>query len=192
MRSISILSLFLALIACNRSQGDFLTESQQYEVIQEGLIPYLDSMEYDLIFYDHYKPVDTSFFVSMLAEYRTMKPEYKTMRAEYFAADARSNVQKLTSKESEIKTKMLNGITFVNSFQLDSIRRNNDSALKEKVRISSFTEVFALTRPFKPDTCNSVLIQICPIEFFESCIPTPIRYIILEEENNKWVVKREI
>ena len=185
MRSISILSLFLTLIACNRSQGDFLTESQQYEVMQEGLIPYLDSMEYDLIFYDHYKPADTSFFVSMLAE-------YKTMRTGYHIGGPRANVQKWTSKESEIKTKMLNGITFVNPFQLDSIQRNNDSTLKEKVPISSFTEVFALTRPFKPDTCNSVLIQICPIEFFESCIPTPIRYIILEEENNKWVVKREI
>jgi hypothetical protein len=185
MRSISTLSIFLTLIACNRSQGDFLTESQQYEVIQEGLIPYLDSMEYDLIFYDHYKPADTSFFVSMLAEYRTM-------REGFMAAYARSNVQNLTSKESEIKTKMLNGITFVNPLQLDSIRRNNDSTLKEKAAISSFKEVFTLTRPFKPDTCNSVLIEIFPIEFFESCFPPPIRYIILEEENNKWVVKREI
>jgi hypothetical protein len=114
------------------------------------------------------------------------------MRTEFSIGGPRANVQKWTSKESEIKTKMLNGITFINPFQLDSIQRNNDASLKEKVSISSFTEVFALTRPFKPDTCNSVLIQICPIEFFESCIPTPIRYIILEEENNKWVVKREI
>jgi hypothetical protein len=114
------------------------------------------------------------------------------MTAEFHIDGVRVNVQKWTSKESEIKTKMLNGITFVNQFQLDSIRRNNDSTLKEKAAISSFTEVFALTRPFKPDTCNSVLIQIFPIEFFESCIPTPIRCIILEQENNKWVVKREI
>ncbi|MBL7898243.1 MAG: hypothetical protein JNJ99_06890 [Crocinitomicaceae bacterium] len=162
-----------------------MSESEQYEILQEGLNPYLVEKDLDLMFYDHFIPTDTSFSLEILSQYETMNPPI-------FDIDSRIYVQNITKQENKINTSILEGMKFINNHDLDSLRKINDSITSGISDFSPFTEIFALTRPFKPDTSNLVLIEILPIEIYESCFPTRPLFLVLEKEHNKWIVKQEL
>ena len=186
MRLYILFSILLCSItACNRTESNYLSESEQYEILQEGLNPYLVEKNLDLIFYDHFIPTDTSFSLEILSQYETMNPPL-------FELDSRIYVQNITKQENKINTSILGGMKFISNSDLDSIREINDSITSGISDFSPFKEIFALTRPFKPDTSNLVLIEILPIETYESCFPTGPLFLVLEKEQNKWTVKREL
>ncbi|MCB9222722.1 MAG: hypothetical protein H6582_00990 [Crocinitomicaceae bacterium] len=168
------LIIFVGLIitSCKEEKGNYLSENEQYEVLKQGLIPYLDSVDRDYIFYDHFLKLDTSTYLEILSSKETP----------IFVIDTDPNLKRTKPELKPIKTNELSQLDFVNWEEVEYIRSSYTDS------VPNYTTVYGINLPFKPDTSETALVGIIPFAAPDICNSYQTKFLLLEKFNGKWRV----
>jgi hypothetical protein len=167
-------------MSCQKKQGTFLTEDEQYELLHGALIPYLDSIQHPNLFYDHFSPTDTSLLLEKLVAHNTGE-----MSSTLVFDTEDTLIRKEPTDLKKIKTEKLHGMNFMNWAEIQSIKKSYHDT------IINWTSVYSINLPFKPDTSDQAIVGIMPCAAPPQCNSYSITFLIFEKINGTWQVVGE-
>lgn len=121
-----LLNFFLGIftLSCQQKHDNFLTEEEQYELLNDAFIPYLDSIHHPNLFYDHFSATDTSLLLEKLVAHNTEE------LSSILVFDTEDTlIRKEPTHLKKIKTEKLHGMNFVNWAEIQSIKKSTTTRL---------------------------------------------------------------
>jgi hypothetical protein len=172
--------LILISISCNRTEArkhEPLSESEIYDVINQGYKDYLDSMYRQKYLLDSFFELQDSNNTIKAANYlASFNPEFRTRII--------FEEEPVVYTSEKINPKLITGIHVVNQSQSDSIDRKNWRSEEELPAVN----IYSISRPYRPATSEFVILQEFPVVTFMSCRTPRIKSIFLRKTNNRWKV----
>ncbi|MEO9531634.1 MAG: hypothetical protein ABJG68_12715 [Crocinitomicaceae bacterium] len=143
------------------------TEIDQYEVINQGYSDYIDSLNRNREIYYKFAVLRDSHDIE--SHMRKLADKNKETSVLKFYSE-----YKITYYEDSIDKNQMNNFELINSQYVDSNM------------IGSSEKLYAITRPYRPDSCELVAIQEHQIPSSTDCIGDGKKTLIFKKKNKRW------
>ena len=150
-----------------KSETDAFTQIEQYEVINQGYSDYLDSLNRKREIYTKFAILEDS----LLIEEHMRWLEDKSIVNSILKFNSQYTI---TYFEDPIDKNQMNNFELFNSQYVDSNV------------IGSSEKLYAITRPYRPDSCELVAIQEHQIPSSTDCIGDGKKTLIFKKKNKRW------
>lgn len=182
--------LFICLSSCCACDEPYiennnLSDAEVDAVIMEGYADYLDSIDRVKYLYHRFSEMRDTSLVSDLI-YRE-EGKIEDLPLKHFIVTGNEPYAVPYNYSNQIISHYhLNGITFANQEMHDSILENNWSLFSDDDTLKKATTLYSISKPFRPDTSEMVVIQEYPMIIYGSCFPVVAKNLIFKKINGHW------